>query len=287
MTMDRLVEEARKLLSLKRKDDAKWILKKKKLITNILEKRNQARHNVLELLHTIENAHSDIEVINSLSIGSSSLKQINKELSALNPEDTMENIAETMSEYKEIQNILDSGMEQVNLIQGIDFNEEDLKRELELLESDHSHVAPSTVGTSQPPISTKTAVVSEKVSPVSTAERVFPFSVDDIPTDSFAILQYERDNSTSSDIIEFCKLKLQLLGLKKKMNKIRPEELAPKLKQKISQLEQKQKDLLQTGTHEQSCNKIATYISLMKNEVEGLIPSGSVAETEPKQPIML
>ncbi|EFC49012.1 hypothetical protein NAEGRDRAFT_78255 [Naegleria gruberi] len=128
LKMESLIHQAKEYITKGKRDEAKWILKKKKLVSNILEKRNAALHNVFELLSSIENATTDIEVIKSLSVGAGTLKQFNTELNTIQDE-SLENIAEALSDYKEIKNIIDSGMEEMNKAQGLEFNEEELKKD--------------------------------------------------------------------------------------------------------------------------------------------------------------
>lgn len=284
MKIDSLVSEAKKCLTFQRKEDAKWILKKKKLVSNILEKRNQARHNVFELLTSIETATSDIEVLKSLQTGANSLKQYTIELNTMNMEESIENIADTMSEYQEIKHIIDSGFEQINQIQGIQFDEEELSRELEKLAVEPS----KSPQIQRPPTDTTTVAISSKASASSPqsmtqeTEVAFP-TVDDIPTESFSILEWEKQHTTNSEIKEFCVLKLKMLTLKKKMNKLKPEELALKLQQKLSQFEKKQQEFKLSG-NSKAMKHVETYISLLREEIESISRTEQVEE---KQPVLL
>ncbi|KAG2392632.1 hypothetical protein C9374_011357 [Naegleria lovaniensis] len=273
MKVDSLVSEAKKCLTFQRKEDAKWILKKKKLVSNILEKRNQARHNIFELLTSTENATSDIEVLKSLQVGATSLKQYTTELNTMNVEESIENIADTMSEYQEIKHIIDSGFDQINQIQGLQFDEEELSRELEKLA-----VEPSASAQIQKPSKVSSSASSSQE---SSTEVVFP-TVDDIPTESFSVLEWEKQHTTNSEIKEFCALKLKMLTLKKKMNKLKGEELATKLQQKVAQFEKKQQEFKLNG-NSKALKHVETYLSLLREEIESI----STEQVEEKQPVLL
>jgi charged multivesicular body protein 6 len=134
--IDSCVREATEFVSNKQRDRAKWVLTRKKLLESVLDKRERYITSVHELLARIEQASTDIEVIERLHSGSQALNQLNNELNTINVEQTLDDVAQSLSDYADIQQVMDIGIEQINTIDTHQISEEDLLRDLEALTLD-------------------------------------------------------------------------------------------------------------------------------------------------------
>jgi hypothetical protein len=121
-------------LQKKQRQVAKQQLVKKKMFESILEKRIQSYNNIDQMLTSIESAHSDAEVIQSLKTGTQAIKNVTGVLEDMNPEEVLDQAAEAMTDYAEIQRAIDVGMDQVHGEDSLD--EEDILKELEQLSLD-------------------------------------------------------------------------------------------------------------------------------------------------------
>ncbi|KAL9642758.1 hypothetical protein ABK040_009835 [Willaertia magna] len=269
----------------KKRDEAKYLLKKKHLLEDVLEKRTKSKENIYQLLSSIESSKSAIEVLESLSFGSNSLKLVNKEIKEMKPEETLEEITNTLADYKEIQDIMDMGMKEISTIQGGEIDEDELSKELERMSLEDKKIKSTTATTfidnTNPSVVATTDVVKEEIEQ-NNGENTFP-TTDDIPVESTKILQFEKENNPDQSIVEYCILKLKMLSIKKKMKKVKNLELIETLKQKMSHFEQLKKDFEEKG-EEHSVDRVSIYIQLLTQEIDSLVEKESEQhEEEDKQ----
>ncbi|XP_046639606.1 charged multivesicular body protein 6-B-like [Daphnia pulicaria] len=99
-------ELARKLLREGKKERAKLLLKKKRYQEQLVEKTDKQLDTVEQLVHDLEFAQVEMEVLNSLKTGNESLKEVHKLFSIEDIEQIMEETKEGIKKQKEIDEIL-------------------------------------------------------------------------------------------------------------------------------------------------------------------------------------
>ncbi|XP_046438583.1 charged multivesicular body protein 6-B-like [Daphnia pulex] len=99
-------ELARKLLREGKKERAKLLLKKKRYQEQLVEKTDKQLDTVEQLVHDLEFAQVEMEVLNSLKTGNESLKEVHKLFSIEDIEQIMEETKEGIEKQKEIDEIL-------------------------------------------------------------------------------------------------------------------------------------------------------------------------------------
>ncbi|EFX76820.1 hypothetical protein DAPPUDRAFT_213835 [Daphnia pulex] len=99
-------ELARKLLREGKKERAKLLLKKKRYQEQLVEKTDKQLDTVEQLVHDLEYAQVEMEVLNSLKTGNESLKEVHKLFSIEDIEQIMEETKEGIEKQKEIDEIL-------------------------------------------------------------------------------------------------------------------------------------------------------------------------------------
>nr|CAH0108288.1 unnamed protein product [Daphnia galeata] len=99
-------ELARKLLREGKKDRAKLLLKKKRYQEQLIEKTDKQLDTVDQLVHDLEFAQVEMQVLNSLKAGNESLKEVHKLFSIEDIEQIMDETREGIEKQKEIDDIL-------------------------------------------------------------------------------------------------------------------------------------------------------------------------------------
>lgn len=107
----RSVEDVRQCLRKQQRGKAMFILKKKRMLESVLQKRETALLNVNTVFNSIQDAHSDLQVVEALKKGSETLKSLTKTMEEQEVEKTLDKVAETLLDVKEFQRVMDTGME--------------------------------------------------------------------------------------------------------------------------------------------------------------------------------
>lgn len=97
---------ARKLLHEGRKEKAKLLLKKKRFMEQMLEKTDGQLTNLERMVHDIEYAQIEIQVVEGLKVGNESLKKLHEVLSVEQIEKIMDETHEGIEKQKEIDDLL-------------------------------------------------------------------------------------------------------------------------------------------------------------------------------------
>uniref|UniRef100_A0A131XK71 Protein-sorting related protein n=1 Tax=Hyalomma excavatum TaxID=257692 RepID=A0A131XK71_9ACAR len=97
---------ARRLLHEGRKEKAKLLLRKKRFMEQILEKTDGQLTNLERMVHDIEYAQIEIQVVEGLKVGNESLKKLHEVLSVEAIEKLMDETQEGIEKQKEIDDLL-------------------------------------------------------------------------------------------------------------------------------------------------------------------------------------
>jgi len=108
--MEKDKELARKLLKEGKRDRAKLLLKKKRYQEQLVEKTDKQLDTVEQLVHDLEFAQVEMQVLDSLKAGNESLKEVHKLFSIEDIEMIMEETREGIEKQKEIDDILSGAL---------------------------------------------------------------------------------------------------------------------------------------------------------------------------------
>ncbi|KAH9519796.1 Charged multivesicular body protein 6 [Bulinus truncatus] len=101
---------ARTLLKDGKKDKAKLMLRKKKFQETLLTKTDAQLDNIEKLVHDLEYAQVEHEVVKGLQMGNASLKKMHEILSLEDVERIMEETQEGIEKQREIDDLLSGGL---------------------------------------------------------------------------------------------------------------------------------------------------------------------------------
>ena len=123
---------AKKLLQEGKRDRAKLLLRKKKFQEGLLDKTDGQLDNLERLVHNLEFAQVEKQVLDGLKIGNEALKKANAMFSIEEIEQIMDDTAEAIAKQKEIDELLSGQLTQED--------EDDVLRELDqLVEAEAEH----------------------------------------------------------------------------------------------------------------------------------------------------
>lgn len=126
------------------KSKALKLLRKKELRQRTLDKAISNLNSFEEILHRIQNAHTDKMVIEALKSGTAALKGAHSEITIDAVEDVMDELNETLNASQDIDSALTEGNVRVAETAGIGSTElEELERELESLAIGDKETAPA------------------------------------------------------------------------------------------------------------------------------------------------
>ena len=128
--IDRVQAEARNAVKEKQLSKAKLLLKQKRALQTLSEKRLISKLNLDEILERIRSAKSEKTVFEAYKSGCASLKSLNSELNLDDVENVMDTLQDAIADQAEISNAL-SG--EIN-----DLDDEEVHRELELLQANET-----------------------------------------------------------------------------------------------------------------------------------------------------
>lgn len=138
-----------------RKPQAVYMLRKKKQVEDILDRRLKTLETMETMLLKIEASQNDLQVVQAFNLGADALRLLldSKELNADNVDKTMENIQDTLQDQKEIEDAITVGNQDVNNAYLPD--DAALEEELELLQQEdsdlnHRHHKQPQVNLTQP-----------------------------------------------------------------------------------------------------------------------------------------
>ncbi|KAK7871011.1 hypothetical protein R5R35_012203 [Gryllus longicercus] len=109
-TLERDRQLARSLLKEGKKDRARLLLRKKKYQEQLLEKTDGQLENLEKLVHDIEFAQIEIQVLNGLKVGNEALKEVHKVLNIEEVEKIMEETREGVEKQREIDELLSGAL---------------------------------------------------------------------------------------------------------------------------------------------------------------------------------
>ncbi|KAK0051160.1 charged multivesicular body protein 6-A [Biomphalaria pfeifferi] len=108
--LERDRDVARALLKDGKKDKAKLMLRKKKFQETLLSKTDTQLDNIEKLVHDLEYAQVEQEVVKGLQIGNASLKKMHEILSLEDVERIMDETQEGIEKQREIDELLSGGL---------------------------------------------------------------------------------------------------------------------------------------------------------------------------------
>nr|XP_011416107.2 charged multivesicular body protein 6-A [Crassostrea gigas] len=103
-------EVAKSLLKDGKKDKAKLILRKKKFQESLIEKTDGQLENIERMVHDIEFAQIETQVVQGLKVGNDSLKKLHEILSLEDVEKIMDETRESIDYQREIDELLSGGL---------------------------------------------------------------------------------------------------------------------------------------------------------------------------------
>ncbi|EFA77869.1 SNF7 family protein [Heterostelium album PN500] len=170
--IDACSEQIRTYVRAKQRDLSLTQLKRKKTLESILAKRQQASNNIHELLASIESAHSNQQVMDTLCVGVSTLKKVNEKMSVDQVDKVMDDFADVMLNQKEIEEAITTGMA-ANAPESNPEEDAELERELEKLEEEQKlkQQQQNKTPTTENPTTTTTTTTS-KTPPVKSQEDI-------------------------------------------------------------------------------------------------------------------
>lgn len=151
-----LMNESVDLIRRGQKNQAKFVLTRKKLLEKVAEKREKYLLNLHQLMSHIEQSNTDQEVLLALREGSMSLNVMNENLNNLDVEATMDDVAQSLTDFSDVQRVMSMGMEQIRAVSELEFDEDDLINELNSL-SLEVRTPPTQQSKQESPTTTTTA----------------------------------------------------------------------------------------------------------------------------------
>jgi len=147
---------AKKLLSDGKKDRAKLLLRKKKYQEGLLEKTDGQLDNLETLVHDLEFAQVEKQIVDGLKVGNEALKKANEMFSIEEIEQIMDDTAEAIEKQKQIDDLLSGQLTQED--------EDDVLKELDDLVAADENISelPEVPSTEPTPIAGKEKPVKEK-----------------------------------------------------------------------------------------------------------------------------
>ncbi|XP_061191324.1 charged multivesicular body protein 6-like [Saccostrea echinata] len=103
-------EVAKSLLKDGKKDKAKLMLRKKKFQESLIEKTDGQLENIERMVHDIEFAQIESQVVQGLKVGNDSLKKLHEILSLEDVEKIMDDTRESIDYQREIDDLLSGGL---------------------------------------------------------------------------------------------------------------------------------------------------------------------------------
>ena len=129
-------ETAKLLLRDGKKEKAKLLLRKKKFQEGLLEKTDGQLDNIERLVHDLEYAQVEMQVVEGLKVGNESLKKLHQIMSLEDVEKIMDETQEGIEYQREIDEILGAGL--------TNEDEEDVMKELDEIIKESMPAAPQT-----------------------------------------------------------------------------------------------------------------------------------------------
>ncbi len=108
--VDTCMEKAREHVKKDQKTNSKFELRRKKMLEEALVKRGQMAENSTKLLNNIQDVKSEMDVLDALQAGAKTLQSYTSKLQKMNPEETINSIAEIVADYSEISELITEGM---------------------------------------------------------------------------------------------------------------------------------------------------------------------------------
>lgn len=124
------------------------MLKKKKQIGDIIDRRLKTLETMETILLKIEASQNDIQVVKAFNLGADVLRRLldGKELNVDHVDKTMEKVQETLDDQKEVEEAISAGQEEI-VDQQFNVSQEELEQELEGLQREEE---PQSVNLTQP-----------------------------------------------------------------------------------------------------------------------------------------
>ncbi|KAI8812633.1 Snf7-domain-containing protein [Cladochytrium replicatum] len=150
------MDKAKQHISAKQKVQALFCLRRKRMLSELLEKRLSSYETLTKILEQIQGAETQIEILSAYKLGATSLKQIlsHQNISPESVESTMDLVSDVLSASAEIDQVLQSGNDSIQA-QTTLYSDEDFEKELdELFEAEKAtHIFPNLPEVPSHPVS--------------------------------------------------------------------------------------------------------------------------------------
>ncbi|KAL0480317.1 charged multivesicular body protein 7 [Acrasis kona] len=270
-------QEIKSNLTKKQKQIAKQLLIKKKSFQESLSRRLTNYDNIENMLTTIETAHSDSDVLKAIHAGTHSLKSATNQLEQTNPDKILDEAAQVMTDYKDIQNIIDAG----NNTLEVNIDENELLAELDSLMISSPQSTPSAPADPISPKSSSSPPVTATTAPSTPPKHHNQSTSVVVPNISEKCILYQLSITTGQEDEKREKLNLSLKLLKLKLNQYQKNgklnQHVEHLKSCISEYEKKALDCQQEEKEEEALLAMK-YVELMEQEVSELEAKQAVVE---------
>lgn len=136
----------------KRKPQAIYMLKKKKQIEDILDRRLKTLETMETMLLKIEASQNDIQIVEAFNMGADTLRTLldGKDLNMDTIGQTMEKIQDTLEDQKQVEEAMTIGQQDIANNYLPDINDEELEQELDSLQDNRRKSLEAIVHLTQP-----------------------------------------------------------------------------------------------------------------------------------------
>lgn len=136
--VDTLEKSARQMLSLKRKSAALSILRTKKSVQHMLDRRLQSLSTLETIVFKIQQAKTDVEIVNAFQRGTETVKSVNSKMSVETVDQVMDDLKDAIDDSYEIDQTIKQGQDQIT---GMVVDDADVEAELDALLAEESKIA--------------------------------------------------------------------------------------------------------------------------------------------------
>eukprot|EP01133_Synstelium_polycarpum_P010930 gene10930-12737_t len=133
--MDVCKEEITKCIRSKQKSQALVQIRKRKTLESILEKKSESAHNIHKILLSIDSAHSNQQVVETIRMGVTTLKKVNDKMTVDQVDNVMDSLSDALLDQKEIEDAMSDGFKTVTPVTSVEEDEE-LEKQFKALEEE-------------------------------------------------------------------------------------------------------------------------------------------------------
>uniref|UniRef100_A0A7S1KNY4 Charged multivesicular body protein 7 n=1 Tax=Percolomonas cosmopolitus TaxID=63605 RepID=A0A7S1KNY4_9EUKA len=265
----------RKNIQHQKKSKAKWEMGRKRMLENALERRRASIRNLEEILSSIQTAETDMQVMEALKSGTTSLRVLTADMGDV--EGGLEEMADALADYKDIQDVLDAQFMEVEHVDDDEIlkdleklsmeeqeKEEDAARKK--MRGDESGV--TTTATTSP--SSSSPIPLPDISEISFSLKLLDDEISRIEREIGALGTAAACPKYLRDFQKELNMTYKLSKLKLKKRKRHMDEMLSVLEGKQQEFEKKALDL-EEGGNSQDAGRYAHYAELVQEEISEII----------------